>query len=117
MINRTLIRNVMIVDGTVRAGNLLLEGGKILSVLPPCFEPPATTVIDGEGLYASAGLIELHAHGEAVENVVSAVDNLALQVAVIRFVYIDFHDLARVRRGEHGALSSAVAGGPGCRRG
>lgn len=63
MINRTLIRNVMIVDGTVRAGNLLLEGGKILSVLPPCFEPPATTVIDGEGLYASAGLIELHAHG------------------------------------------------------
>lgn len=26
-------------------------------------EPPATTVIDGEGLYASAGLIELHAHG------------------------------------------------------
>ena len=46
---------------------------------------------------------ELHAHGEAVENVVSTVDNLALQVAVIRVVDIDFHDLARVQRGEHGA--------------
>ena len=60
---RTLIRNVMLVDGDVRAGNLLLEEGKILAVLPAGFAPPAPVVVDGEGLYASAGLIELHTHG------------------------------------------------------
>ena len=60
---RTLIRNVMLVDGDVRAGNLLLEEGKILAVLPAGFAPPAPVVVDGEGLYASSGLIELHTHG------------------------------------------------------
>lgn len=60
---RTLIRNVMLVDGDVRAGNLLLEEGKILAVLPAGFAPPAPVVVDGKGLYASAGLIELHTHG------------------------------------------------------
>ena len=60
---RTLIRNVMLVDGDVRAGNLLFEEGKILAVLPAGFAPPAPVVVDGEGLYASAGLIELHTHG------------------------------------------------------
>ena len=51
---------------------------------------------------------ELHAHGEAVDNVVGAVDNLALQVAVIRFVDIDFHDLALGQRGEHRAAHIAA---------
>ena len=60
---RTLIRNVMLVDGDVHAGNLLFEEGKILAVLPAGFAPPAPVVVDGEGLYASAGLIELHTHG------------------------------------------------------
>lgn len=60
---RTLIRNVMLVDGDVRDGNLLLEDGKILAVLPAGFAPPAPVVVDGEGLYASSGLIELHTHG------------------------------------------------------
>ena len=46
---------------------------------------------------------KLHAHGQAVENVVSAVDSLALQVGVVRVVEVYLHDLARVKRREHGA--------------
>ena len=60
---RTLLHSVRLVDGSVRAGNLLLDEGKILDVLSPSDFPEADVVIDGQGLYASAGLIELHTHG------------------------------------------------------
>ena len=61
--NRTLLQHVRIVDGSVRPGNLLLENGKILAVLPERCEVAADTVMDCGGLYASAGLIEMHTHG------------------------------------------------------
>lgn len=61
---RTLIRDIRIVDGSVRPGSLLLEDGRILAELPPQAEAPAdAAVFDGEGLYACAGLIEMHTHG------------------------------------------------------
>ena len=61
--SRTLIRNVKLVDGSVRAGHLLLEDGRILAELPMGYEPPAETVVDGSGLTVCPGLIELHTHG------------------------------------------------------
>lgn len=61
--NRTIIRNVKIVDGTIRPGSLLLERGKVLAELPPQYEVEADVVIDGGALYAAPGLIEMHTHG------------------------------------------------------
>lgn len=60
---RTLLRNVRIVDGAIRPGNLLMEDGKILAELPLSYEAAADTVFDGKGLYAAPGLIEMHTHG------------------------------------------------------
>ena len=60
---RTLLQNVRIVEGSVTEGSLLFEDGKILAVLPARTETQADTVIDGKGLYACPGLIELHSHG------------------------------------------------------
>lgn len=61
--NRTIIRNVKIVDGTIRPGSLLLERGKVLAELPPQYEVEADVVIDGGALYAAPGLIAMHTHG------------------------------------------------------
>lgn len=60
---RTLLKNVRIVEGSVRAGSLLLEDGKIRGVLPVQTELEADAVIDGKGRFVSPGLIELHSHG------------------------------------------------------
>ena len=60
---RTLLKNVRIVDESVTPGSLLLENGKIRAVLPAQTETPAEKVIDGNGLYAAPGFIELHTHG------------------------------------------------------
>ncbi|MBQ5951706.1 MAG: amidohydrolase family protein [Lachnospiraceae bacterium] len=60
---KTLIKNVRIVTDRLTDGSLLLENGKILAVLPVRTEEPADEVIDGKGLFASPGLIELHTHG------------------------------------------------------
>ncbi len=60
---RQLIQNVQIVDRTVRPGSLLLEDGRILGELPCNYEAEAEEVLDGTGLYACAGLIEMHTHG------------------------------------------------------
>ena len=59
----TLIKNVRIVEGSIAEGSLLLSDGKIRAILPARTELAADTVIDGNGLYAAAGLIELHSHG------------------------------------------------------
>ncbi|MEG1524354.1 MAG: amidohydrolase family protein [Clostridia bacterium] len=61
--NRTLIKNIRMIDSEITQGSLLLENGKILSHLPLHNEVAADTVIDGKGLYASAGFIEMHTHG------------------------------------------------------
>ena len=59
-----LIRNARIVkpDEIVR-GDLLLEGGIIAYAGGPLDERDGHTVIDGEGLYALPGFIDIHAHG------------------------------------------------------
>lgn len=63
IIRRLLLRNVQIVDRSIRPGNLLLENGRILAELPCNYMAEAEAVLDGEGLYACAGLIEMHTHG------------------------------------------------------
>lgn len=60
---RTLIHNVRLVDGGITPGNILLQDNKIEAVLPVQTELAADNVIDGHGLYAAPGLIELHTHG------------------------------------------------------
>lgn len=60
----TLIKNVKIVDGgrTV-PGSVLFSDDKIAGILPEGASVAADAVIDGEGLYASAGFIDIHTHG------------------------------------------------------
>jgi N-acetylglucosamine-6-phosphate deacetylase len=60
---RTGIKNVRIVgeDGIRTGTNVYFENG-IISALTPD-ELPCGSVIDGEGLYLSAGWIDLHTHG------------------------------------------------------
>ena len=60
---RTLIKNVRIIERSITRGSVLLEGKKILGILPPSPEIEAELVIDGQGQYLSSGLIELHTHG------------------------------------------------------
>ena len=61
---KKLIRNVRIVDGgKIEAGSILINDGKILSILPPGETLEDAELIDGEGLYASAGFIDTHTHG------------------------------------------------------
>ncbi len=60
---KTLLKNVRIVEGGVQDGSLLIENGKIRAILTVQTESDADTVIDGRGMYVSAGLIELHTHG------------------------------------------------------
>ncbi len=58
----TLINNVKIVDqGTIVEGSILAEDGIIRKV--GTFDTAADTVVDGEGLYLSAGFIDSHTHG------------------------------------------------------
>lgn len=59
-----LITNVRIVDGgQIAEGGLLLSEGKVAAILPPGTLIPEAQVIDGQGLYASAGFIDMHTHG------------------------------------------------------
>ena len=60
---KKLIRNVRIVDGgQILAGSILIDEGKIKAILPPNADDDAE-IIDGAGLYASAGFIDTHTHG------------------------------------------------------
>ena len=61
---KMLIRNINIVDGgAILPGSILIEDGKIAKILPPdaVFEDVET--VEGNGLYASAGFIDMHTHG------------------------------------------------------
>ncbi len=59
-----LIRDVRIVDGgSVFAGNILAEDGKIAAILPPDARAEGAETVEGGGLYASAGFIDCHTHG------------------------------------------------------
>ncbi|MBR6977647.1 MAG: N-acetylglucosamine-6-phosphate deacetylase [Lachnospiraceae bacterium] len=60
---KKLIRNVRIVDGgQITPGSILIDEGKVKAVLPNDADADAD-IIEGEGLYASAGFIDTHTHG------------------------------------------------------
>lgn len=59
-----LIKNVRIIgDGKIEESlkDILIDGG-IIKRIDPCIEEEAERVIDGKGLYASAGLVDMHVH-------------------------------------------------------
>ncbi len=59
-----LIKNIAIVDGgEIRKGGLLLSEGRIAAVIPEGVTLREAEAVDGEGLYASAGFIDMHTHG------------------------------------------------------
>lgn len=61
---RTWIDHIRIVDGgAVTPGALLLEDGRIRAVLGQGEAPSDAARIEGNGMYASAGFIDLHVHG------------------------------------------------------
>lgn len=63
---RSLIQNVRIVDGgSITDGCILVEDGRIEAILPCGAAAADAQPIDGGGLYASAGFIDLHVHGGA----------------------------------------------------
>lgn len=60
----TWIRNVRIVDGGgIRSGGLLLHDDRIEAILDDAASVESAECVDGHGLYASAGFIDLHVHG------------------------------------------------------
>ncbi len=60
---KKLIRNVRIVDGgQITPGSILIDERKVKAVLPNDADADAD-IIEGEGLYASAGFIDTHTHG------------------------------------------------------
>ena len=63
---KTLIRNCRIVSpGTdIPSGDILLEEGRIAAV-GKVAGPGADTVIDGQGLIAAPGFIDIHSHGRS----------------------------------------------------
>lgn len=61
---KTWIRNLRIVDGgEIQHAGILVEEGKIAAILPEQAVTEAEEIIDGKGLYASAGFIDSHTHG------------------------------------------------------
>ncbi|MCF0238244.1 MAG: amidohydrolase family protein, partial [Sphaerochaetaceae bacterium] len=61
---KTVIKNVKVVDGgkILDNGSIVFEDGKILEV---CSDKNLVSenVIDGRGLYASSGFVDIHTHG------------------------------------------------------
>ena len=61
---KKLIRNVRIVDGgLVAPGSILIRDGIVESILAPDAAVPEAETVEGNGLYASAGFIDMHTHG------------------------------------------------------
>ena len=59
-----LLRNVRRIEGgAIDRCSLLMDGGVVRTILPPEAEVPGAEALDGGGLYAAPGFIELHAHG------------------------------------------------------
>jgi N-acyl-D-amino-acid deacylase len=69
----TLFREVMLVDGTGAAGrlaNVLVMGGRIARIAPPNARAPeaATRIVAGEGRVLAPGFIDMHSHGDPLED-------------------------------------------------
>lgn len=61
---KKLINRVRIVDGgKLQEGSILIEDGKIAAILAPDAAAEGAEVVDGCGLYASAGFVDTHTHG------------------------------------------------------
>ena len=59
-----IIENIVIVDGGgTYKGGLLISNGKIDALIAEGDNIPEVEHIDGKGLYASAGFIDVHTHG------------------------------------------------------
>ena len=58
----TCIKNVTIVRETgCEQGDILLQDGRI-AAMGPCLEADGCPVVEGEGLYALPGLVDMHVH-------------------------------------------------------
>lgn len=69
----TLLREVMLVDGTgtqPRLANVLVTGDRITRILPPTDRATgaAGQVIAGEGRVLAPGFIDMHSHGDPLKN-------------------------------------------------
>jgi N-acetylglucosamine-6-phosphate deacetylase len=61
---KKLIRNVRIADGgTITPGSILINDGIVESILAPDTSCLDCETVEGDGLYASAGFIDMHTHG------------------------------------------------------
>ena len=61
----TLIKNATILTvtrGTIEKSSILIRNGKIAEVGKSVKEPAGATVIDGTGMYVTAGIIDCHSH-------------------------------------------------------
>ncbi|MBO7404376.1 MAG: amidohydrolase family protein, partial [Clostridia bacterium] len=77
-----LLRNIRkIENGVIVPASLLIENGTIRAVLRPDAEADGALIRDCGGLFASAGLIEQHAHGadgaEVMDCTEEAIDKVA----------------------------------------
>lgn len=67
----TLFREVRLVDGTgaaPRLANVLVAGDRILGVDAPSAKATAARVIAGEGRVLAPGFIDMHSHGDPLED-------------------------------------------------
>lgn len=67
----TLFREVLLVDGTgttPRLANVLVEGERIVAVTPPSARGEAARVVAGEGRVLAPGFIDMHTHGDPLED-------------------------------------------------
>jgi len=67
----TLFREVLLVDGTgmaPRLANVLVADDRILRIDPPSSSGEATRVVAGEGRVLAPGFIDMHSHGDPLED-------------------------------------------------
>lgn len=77
------ILNVNIIDTEIYPGYLLFENDLIVAVGKGNPElPPDAEVIDGEGMYLSAGFIDLHTHGNFGDDFMDADPQAYVRIAV-----------------------------------
>jgi imidazolonepropionase-like amidohydrolase len=61
----TVIKNATILTvtkGTIEKGSVLIRNGKIAEVGKSVKEPAGATIIDGTGMYVTAGIVDCHSH-------------------------------------------------------
>ncbi|MEO5492526.1 MAG: amidohydrolase family protein [Sphingomonas sp.] len=69
----TLFKEVMLVDGTGTSGrlaNVLVSGDRIAAIMPPTGRRAASSarIIAGEGRVLAPGFIDMHSHGDPLED-------------------------------------------------